>query len=191
MKPVTPTPDDGDRWAEADGGPNIIAVIGGPEEGDDIIPVPALVSTLANVVHVRYRLTPGEVDRLTAGADLWLTTWGALPIHRLDVGHLSPEDMPPRRAVDLRLEAVPPIAPADVAALDQFTGYVAEFAKAVGVDLSDPDVAYAVLFGALLTNIALQYAGTPVEDLTEVAELMSATGFGIAAARTFAGDPTP
>jgi hypothetical protein len=72
-------------WAGRDGCPQQPVVIGGPEEGPDVIPCPALIAPGANVVHVAYRLDEIEVAHLVRGGTLWLSTWGGLPIHRIEV----------------------------------------------------------------------------------------------------------
>ncbi len=78
-------PVDLDYWAERDGAPGQLVVIGGHEEGPDVIPCPAIITTEANLVHVALRLDEIEVARLAQGGTLWLTTWGGLPIHLVEV----------------------------------------------------------------------------------------------------------
>lgn len=60
-------------------------VIGGPEEGPDIIPCPAIAGIGCPAVHVPYQLDEIELAHLAQGGTLWLSTWGGLPIHRLEV----------------------------------------------------------------------------------------------------------
>lgn len=72
-------------WADQDGAESTGVVIGGPAEGPDVIPCPALVCTAAGVVHVAYQLDEIEVAHLAQGGTLWLTTWGGLPIHLVSV----------------------------------------------------------------------------------------------------------
>lgn len=62
-----------------------LVVIGGPEEGAGVIPCPALVGVGCGAIHVAYRLDDDELVRLAGGAALWLTTWGGLPVHLLEV----------------------------------------------------------------------------------------------------------
>ena len=77
-----------DVWLEHDGAPSRIVVLGGPEEGPEVIPCPTLLAQDAPggpLFHVAYRLDEIELAHLAQGGTLWLTTWGGLPIHRLDV----------------------------------------------------------------------------------------------------------
>ncbi len=77
-----------DIWLDRDGAPSRIVVLGGPEEGPEVIPCPALLAQTAPggpLFHVAYRLDEIELAHLAKGGTLWLTTWGGLPIHRLDV----------------------------------------------------------------------------------------------------------
>lgn len=60
------------------------AVLGGPEEGPDVIPCPTLLSS-AGVQRVAYQLDEIEVARLAQGGTLWLSVWTPLPVHRLEV----------------------------------------------------------------------------------------------------------
>lgn len=85
MIPVPATPDQVAYWEERDPGPQRQTVIGGPAEGPDVIPCPALICPAANVVHVALQLDEIEVARLAQGGTLWLTTWGGLPIHLVEV----------------------------------------------------------------------------------------------------------
>lgn len=85
MNPVPATQDQIDYWTDRDGDVSLMSVIGGPEEGDGVIPCPALVNSAQRVVHVAYRLDEIEVARLANGGTLWLTTWGGLPIHLVEV----------------------------------------------------------------------------------------------------------
>jgi hypothetical protein len=59
-------------------------MMGGPEEGDDVIPCPTLISS-AGVWRVAYQLDEIEVAALAQGGTLWLSTWSQLPVHRLEV----------------------------------------------------------------------------------------------------------
>jgi hypothetical protein len=83
--PVEPKPHEVDYWRDRDGCEQHYQVIGGPEEGPDVIPCPALVAPGVNVVHVAMQLDEIEVAALAQGGRLWLTTWGGLPIHLIEV----------------------------------------------------------------------------------------------------------
>lgn len=74
-------------WAEHDGVMPVSVVLGGPEEGPDVIPCPVLVrrSGGARVMSVAYQLEDIEIERLINGGVLWMHTWGGLPIHALEV----------------------------------------------------------------------------------------------------------
>lgn len=96
MIPVDATPEQIAYWAARDGVTPEHHVIGGPEEGPDVIPCPTLVGATVlqahdgevvpgAVFHVAYRLDELEVAALAQGATLWLTTWGVLPIHLLEI----------------------------------------------------------------------------------------------------------
>lgn len=85
MNPVEPTTEQVAYWTERDPSPQQFVIMGGPEEGPDVIPCPCLVAREANVVHVAYRLDEIEVAALAQGGTLWLTTWGGLPIHLVEV----------------------------------------------------------------------------------------------------------
>lgn len=85
MEPRHASATDVDYWANRDGCDQRPVVIGGPSEGPDVIPCPALVATQAAVVHVAYQLDEIEVAQLARGGTLWLTTWGGLPVHLIEV----------------------------------------------------------------------------------------------------------
>lgn len=96
MIPVCATEAQRAYWQERDGCEPVPMVIGGPEEAPDVIPCPALVvplvipredGTLASgsVYHVAMQLDEIEVAHLAQGGTLWMTTWGGLPIHHLEV----------------------------------------------------------------------------------------------------------
>lgn len=92
MKPRPPTAAEAVYWREERGdAASQHVVIGGPEEGDDVIPCPALAGLtemdghLVQIVHVPYELDEIELAALAQGGTLWLTTWGGLPVHRLEV----------------------------------------------------------------------------------------------------------
>lgn len=62
----------------------------GPDEVDaDIEPCPAVQSPardgFGEMVHVPWTLDEIELAHLAQGGTLWLTTWGSLPIHSLQV----------------------------------------------------------------------------------------------------------
>lgn len=86
MIPVPATDEQVAYWAERDGIPGLRCVIGGPEEGDDVIPCPALVTvTDGPLVRVAFQLDEIEVAALAQGGTLWFTTWGGLPVHLVEV----------------------------------------------------------------------------------------------------------
>lgn len=85
MIPVEPTPEQVAYWTERDACEQRFVVMGGPEEGPDVIPCPCLVANEVNVVHVALRLDEIEVAHLATGGTLWLSTWGGLPIHLVEV----------------------------------------------------------------------------------------------------------
>jgi hypothetical protein len=90
MEPVPATEAQVSYWRERDGCEQRSVVMGGPEEGPDVIPCPCLVANEANVVHVAMRLDEIEVAHLATGGTLWLTTWGGLPIHLVEVVPADP-----------------------------------------------------------------------------------------------------
>jgi len=85
VRPVPATDEQVEQWAAVDGCHSTRLVIGGPEEGDDVAPCPALVNVEANQVHVAFELDEIELAALAQGGTLWLTTWGMIPVHRLEV----------------------------------------------------------------------------------------------------------
>jgi hypothetical protein len=87
MRPTEPTPGDHDLWAQVDGVPARGVIIGGPEEGPDVVPCPALVTDVdgQRLVRVRWDLDEIELAALAQGGSLWLTCWGGLPVHAMDV----------------------------------------------------------------------------------------------------------
>lgn len=93
MNPVPPTQAEFEAWGQRDGYAPTFVVIGGPEEGPDVIPCPALAGFSGElvpgarvpVVHVAYKLDEIELAHLAQGGTLWLTTFGQLPIHQLEV----------------------------------------------------------------------------------------------------------
>ena len=80
-----PTDEQARYWTERDGCEQHEVVMGGPEEGPDVIPCPCLVANDVNCVHVALELDEIEVAHLAQGGTLWLTTWGGLPIHLVEV----------------------------------------------------------------------------------------------------------
>ena len=76
-------------WALHHGREPHFRSIGGPEEGDGVIPCPALIDIPDDAsvpeVHVAYELNEIELAALAQGGTLWLSTLGGLPIHRLQV----------------------------------------------------------------------------------------------------------
>ena len=68
-------------------------IISGPGELEpDVIPCPAVVMPNKNMVAVVWELDEIELAQLAKGGKLWLTTYGGLPIHNIEV--ISKEDVP-------------------------------------------------------------------------------------------------
>jgi hypothetical protein len=86
MEPVDTGQAGLDRWA--DQRPRAV-VIGGPAEGPDVVPCPAIITEVdgTQVVRVAWQLDEIELAALARGGTLWLSTWGGLPIHLLHVDH--------------------------------------------------------------------------------------------------------
>lgn len=65
----------------------LLAAIGGPEEGDDVIPCPTVIqgNPPGRLFHVARQLDEIEVAALAHGGTLWLTCWGGLPVHLVHV----------------------------------------------------------------------------------------------------------
>lgn len=91
MNPVAASEAQAAYWTERDECTQRHVVMGGPEEGPDVIPCPCLVANEVNVIHVAYQLDEIEVAALAQGGTLWLTTWGGLPVHLVEV---VPKDAP-------------------------------------------------------------------------------------------------
>jgi hypothetical protein len=87
MRPVDPTPQQAAYWADRYGGSLGAVVVGGPQEGPDIVPCPALAHEAHEglVIRVAWQLDEIELAHLAKGGTLWLSTWGGLPIHLLEV----------------------------------------------------------------------------------------------------------
>lgn len=88
MRPVEATDEQVAYWADRDGVDPMRVVMGGPEEGPDVIPCPCLVSadpSSGRLVHVAFELDEIEVAQLIHGGTLWLSTWGGLPVHLVEV----------------------------------------------------------------------------------------------------------
>ncbi len=85
MIPIPATDEQVAYWEDRDGAPAARLVIGGPEEGSDVIPCPALIVPDARMYHVALQLDEIEVARLAQGGTLWLSTWGGLPVHLIEV----------------------------------------------------------------------------------------------------------
>ena len=85
MEPVPATHEQIGYWSDRDGCPQSLVSIGGPEEGPTVIPCPALVAREVNQIHVAWQLNEIELAQLAQGGTLWLTTWGGLPIHLIEV----------------------------------------------------------------------------------------------------------
>jgi hypothetical protein len=88
-EPTPATTDQMREWAERDGLDEYPVTIGGPPEGPEVIPCPALlacdVHRNTHMVHVAWQLNELELAALAQGGTLWLTTWGGLPIHSIEV----------------------------------------------------------------------------------------------------------
>jgi hypothetical protein len=88
MEPTIPDPTWAAYWAQRTELATDPYVIGGPNEGSNVIPCPALVShdgETSRMIHVAWSLNELELAALAQGATLWLTCWGGLPIHNLEV----------------------------------------------------------------------------------------------------------
>lgn len=89
MKPRPTTDADLEYWADHH---PVAIVIGGPPSEPDCIPCPALITCTPGVltgtdkaIRVPYELDEIELAHLARGGTLWLTAWGGLPIHMLEV----------------------------------------------------------------------------------------------------------
>lgn len=88
MKPRENTPTDMAYWADYQPRPVVFAA-----DDPDCVPCPALVTTVDDpygvvgptVVRVAYTLDEVELAHLAKGGTLWLSTWGGLPPHMLEV----------------------------------------------------------------------------------------------------------
>lgn len=87
MRPVVATAEQIAYWTERDGVGQQVVEIGGPAESPDVIPCQALLAREATpvVIHVAFRLDDAERAELAAGGTLWLSSWGGLPVHLLEV----------------------------------------------------------------------------------------------------------
>jgi hypothetical protein len=89
--PVEATPEQIAYWTERAGHEPVRRVIGGPEEAPDVMPCPTLVGLDQTqgegvvVCRVAFQLDEIEVASLAQGGTLWLSTWGGLPIHLVEV----------------------------------------------------------------------------------------------------------
>lgn len=86
MKPRPITEADMAYWADLNPRP---ATISGPGEIEaDIEPCPAVITDgdeFGIVVRVPWELNEIELTHLARGGTLWLSTWGGLPIHMMEV----------------------------------------------------------------------------------------------------------
>jgi hypothetical protein len=79
---------DMDYWSSLDPRPMLIS---GPNEVEaGITPCPALITgsdgdVFGSVVRVPWVLDEIELAHLAQGGTLWLSTWGGLPIHMIEV----------------------------------------------------------------------------------------------------------
>lgn len=77
------------EWQERTGSPAIPHTFTGPGEVEmGIEPCEAVVTHSEGqvIVRVPWKLDEIEVAHLAKGGTLWLSTWGGLPIHALEVG---------------------------------------------------------------------------------------------------------
>jgi hypothetical protein len=89
VKPRAITEADLGYWVDYDPVPQ---VIGGPPSEPDCIPCPAVVTRDVRdgregqvIVRVPFELDEIELAHLARGGTLWLSTWGGLPIHMMEV----------------------------------------------------------------------------------------------------------
>lgn len=88
MIPRPTTTDDMDYWASLN--PLPVTYVAGRS---DTTPCPAIITTTDDphgvdgrtVVRVPWQLSEIELTHLAHGGTLWLSTWGGLPAHSLDV----------------------------------------------------------------------------------------------------------
>lgn len=88
MKPRAVTEADLARWADFQPHPVVYAA-----DDPDTSPCPAIITTVADphgvvgptVVRVAWQLDEVELMHLAKGGTLWLSTWGGLPPHQLEV----------------------------------------------------------------------------------------------------------
>jgi len=98
VRPVHATEAQRAYWADLE--PSAPIVISGPAEAPDVIPCPAII-TRSNatgdsgdvpIVRVAYELDEVELAHLAKGGTLWLSCWGGLPIHMLEVAPAPDKD---------------------------------------------------------------------------------------------------
>lgn len=89
MQPRPITDNDLGYWVDYD--PKS-TVIGGPPSEPDCIPCPAVVTRDVRdgredqlIIRVPFQLDEIELMHLAQGGTLWLSTWGGLPIHMMEV----------------------------------------------------------------------------------------------------------
>lgn len=86
MEPRPIKPADMDYWAGQQPTPT---VIGGPPGEPDCLPCPALITrepeSPCPIIRVPYTMSEIELTHLAQGGTLWLSSWGGLPIHMLEV----------------------------------------------------------------------------------------------------------
>lgn len=87
MRPRETTDADLAYWVDYEPKP---VVIGGPPSEPDCIPCPALITHDPTrggqvIVRVPFELDEIELMHLARGGTLWLSTWGGLPIHMMEV----------------------------------------------------------------------------------------------------------
>lgn len=75
----------------------LVVAIGGPSEGDGVVPCPAVIVEAAARVYVAYSLNELEVSALAQGGTVWLETWGMIPVHRMVVVTAAGDEVPDGR----------------------------------------------------------------------------------------------
>jgi hypothetical protein len=85
-RPRPVRPDDFDTWFEQN--PRSATFSGPGEVEAGIEPAEALITdgdSFGQVVRVPWELNEIDLARLANGGTLWLSTWGGLPVHNLEV----------------------------------------------------------------------------------------------------------
>lgn len=85
MEPRRATDEEVEFWSIRYGTTARRAEISGPGEMPEVLPCPAIVMPEPGAIAVCWELNEIELAQLAQGGKLWLTTWGGLPIHSLEV----------------------------------------------------------------------------------------------------------